>query len=92
MLFVLDKTEQNGKLFAPQIDMIVNDLLLPFWAAIPPREAARLALETAAALDNRLENYPPALLDEIYTYNQRWIVRSLHRGEHLDEVEAALKK
>jgi hypothetical protein len=31
------------------------------------------------------------LLEEIFNYNKRWVVRSLHRGEHLDEAEAALK-
>lgn len=92
VLYVLDKTEQDGKLFIPAIDIFVNDLSLPLWAAIPPREAARIAIETSETLDARLENYPPALLDEIYTYNKRWVVRALHRGEHLDEVDAALKK
>ena len=90
VMYVLDMTECDGKLFIPEIDIFVNDLSLPLWAAIPPREAARLAIETAEALDVRLENYPPALLNEIYTYNKRWIVRALHRGEHLDEVDAAL--
>jgi len=92
VLYVLDKTERDGKLFIPEIDTFVNDLSLPLWAAIPPREAARIAIETSETLDQRLENYPPALLDEIYTYNKRWVVRALHRGEHLDEVDAALKK
>jgi hypothetical protein len=92
VLSVLDKTEQDGKLFIPEIDILVNDLSLPLWAAIPPREAARIAIETAEMLDKRLENYPSARLDEIYAYNKRWVVRALHRGEHLDEAEAALKK
>jgi hypothetical protein len=88
--YVLDMTERNGALFVPQIDLIVNDLSLPFWAAIPPRAAAQLAIAAAEALDERLANYPPALLEEIYAYNKRWVVRALHRGEHLDEVDAAL--
>jgi hypothetical protein len=92
VIAVLDKTEQDGKLFKPEIDISVNDLSLPLWAAIPPREAARMAIETAELLDKRLENYPPVLLDEVYTFNKRWVVRALHRGEHLDEVDAALKK
>ena len=92
VLSILDKTEQDGKLFSPEIDISVNDLSLPLWAAVPPRAAARIVIETAEALDARLENYPPALLDEIYTSNKRWVVRALHRGEHLDEVDAALKK
>jgi len=88
---VLDKTEHDGKLFIPEIDIFVNDLSLPLWAAIPPREAARIAIETAETLDKRLEEYSPALLEEIFNYNKRWVVRSLHRGEHLDEAEAALR-
>ena len=91
VMYVLDRSERNGKLFIPEIDIFVNDLSLPLWAAIPPREAARIAIETSGALDKRLENFPPALLEEIYTYNKRWVVRALHRGEHLNEVDAALK-
>jgi hypothetical protein len=91
VMYVLDMTERDGKLFVPEIDIFVNDLSLPLWAAIPPRQAARIAIETAEALDKRLEGFPPALLEEIYAYNKRWVVRALHRGEHLDEVDAALK-
>jgi hypothetical protein len=92
VMYVLDKTEQDGKLFIPEIDIFVNDLSLPFWAAIPPREAARIAIETSEDLDNRLEVYPQELLEQIYNYNKRWVIRALHRNEHLDEVDAALKK
>jgi nucleotide-binding universal stress UspA family protein len=94
VMHVLDTTERDGKLSVPvpAIDIVVNDIALPLWAAIPPQQAARIAIETAEALDARLENYPPALLDEIDAYNHRWVVRALHRGEHLDEVDAALKK
>ena len=92
VLHVLDCTERDGKLFAAEVDIFVNDLSLPLWAAIPPRVAAQLCIETARTLDLRLENFPPALLEEIYAYNQRWVVRALHRNEHLDEVEASIKK
>jgi Mycothiol maleylpyruvate isomerase N-terminal domain len=91
VMYVLDMTERDGTLFIPEIDIFVNDLSLPLWAAIPPREAARIAIETSEVLDKRLESFPPALLEEIYAYNKRWVVRALHRGEHLDEVDAALK-
>jgi len=43
----------------------------PLWAAIPPRQAARIAVETAEALDRRLEGLPPALIEEIYAYSER---------------------
>jgi hypothetical protein len=91
VMYVLDMTQRDAKLFIPEIDIFVNDLSLPFWAAIPPREAARIAIETAEALDKRLEAYPAALLEEIHAYNKRWVERALHRGAHLDEAEAALK-
>jgi len=90
VLYVLDKTEQDGKLFIPEIDVFINDLSLPLWAAIPPRQAGRIAIETAETLDRRLEAFPPALLGEIYTYNPRWVVRALHRDHHLQEAEQAI--
>jgi hypothetical protein len=92
VMFVLDKTEQDDKLFIPEIDILVNDLSLPLWAAIPPRDAARIGLESAETLDQRLETFPPGLLEEIYAYNPRWVMRALHRNEHLDEADAALKR
>ncbi len=92
VMYVLDMTEKNGTLFIPEIDLFVNDLSLPLWAAVPPREAVRIAMENAEALDKRMEAYPQTLLEEIYNYNKRWVVRALHRNEHLDEAEAALKR
>jgi hypothetical protein len=89
---ILDKTEAAGKLSVAEVDVAVNDLSLPLWAAIPPREAARLALESAEALDRRLESYPPALLEAVGGQSKRWVLRALHRNDHLDEVDAALKR
>lgn len=91
VMYVLDMTERDGKLFVPEIDIFVNDLSLPLWAAVPPREAVRIAMENAEAVDRRLEEYPQALLEEIFNYNKRWVIRALHRNEHLDEADTALK-
>ena len=57
-MYVLEKTRQAGKVVSPDIDIFVNDLSLPLWAAIPPREAARIALECADACDKTLEAFP----------------------------------
>jgi hypothetical protein len=91
-LLGLEWTELDGKPCLPQPAVVVNDLSLPLWAAIPPRAAATIAVETAEALDARLEAFPPALLEEIYVYNKRWVIRALHRNDHLDEVDAALRR
>ena len=91
VMYVLDMTEKDGKLFVPEIDIFVNDLSLPLWAVIPSRDAARICIETSETLDKRLEEYSPELLEEIYNYNKRLVVRALHRNEHLNEVDAGLK-
>jgi len=91
VMYVLDMTEKDNKLFIPEIDIFVNDLSLPLWAVIPPRDAARICIETSETLDKRLEEYSRELLEKIYNYNKRWVIRALHRNEHLDEVDAALK-
>lgn len=92
VMSLLDATERNGKLVFPEIDIAVNDISTPLWAAIPPREAARIAIETAETVDKRLESFPPDLLEEISAYKDRWVVRALHRDEHLDEADKALKR
>ena len=91
VLYVLDRTEQDGALFIPNLDIVINDLSLPLWAAIPPRAAAELALTTSETLDQRLATFPTPLLEQLYAYNERWVVRARHRDAHLDEAEAALR-
>jgi hypothetical protein len=86
----LDRTEQQGKLFTPEIDLVVNDIVLPLLAAIPPTRAAQLAIDTADMLDKRLERLPQSVLEQLFQYNRRWLIRALHRNEHLDDVDAAL--
>jgi hypothetical protein len=90
VLLAVERTGRDGKLFTPDIDLIVNDMLLPFFAAIPAQQAARLAVDTADTLDKRLEALPEPLLEQLLGHNRRWLIRAMHRSEHLDEVEAAL--
>jgi DinB superfamily len=89
-MYVLDRTEPEGKLSTLEIDTTVNDIGLPLFAAIPPREAPRLAIEEAEALDKRIERFPSELLEQIYNYNKRYVIRALHRNEQLDDVDRAL--
>jgi uncharacterized damage-inducible protein DinB len=91
VMYVLDLTGKEGKVVSPDIDVFVNDLSLPLWAAIPAREAARLAVEWADACDKALEAFPESLLQQVYDNRKRNVVRALHRNEHLDEIDLALK-
>ncbi len=89
--YVLDATEREGKFVNPDYHIFVNDVALPFLAAMPPREAADLAIATAEAMDKKLEAYPAELLELVHEGYPRSVFRERHRNEHLDEAEAALK-
>jgi len=91
VIFVLEGTAREGRVYQLELHGDLNDLLLPFWAVLPGREAACLALETAEEADRRLAELPYELLERLYVYNPRWVNRYLHRNAHLDEVDAVLK-
>jgi hypothetical protein len=70
----------------------INDASRPLIHAIPPRELARLALQIAEETDARVAELP---LDRLWPQDPDsplYAVRASHRGEHLDEVEAALAR
>jgi len=91
VMHVMDVMRKTGQAHSPAIEIVVNDLSLPLWAAIPPREAARLALEAADACDKQLEAFPEDLVELMYNNRERDVLRALHRNGHLDEVDLALK-
>ena len=73
-----------------------NDEMLSVWLAMPTREAAREAITVAETLDQKIETLDPDLVEAILSsslwgFNQRRLLdRSLHRREHLDEIDRAL--
>ncbi len=74
---VLDRTRKAGTLSPVDLDSsVVNDILLPTWEIVPGQEAAGLAVETAQALDQQLEAFPPALLEQVQTHNPRVVMRA----------------
>jgi uncharacterized damage-inducible protein DinB len=96
ILALADKVER-GIPFSPSeeepedVDWI-NDASRPLIHAIAPRDAAELALRLAEETDGRVASLPP---DGMYPNDPNSplnAVRAIHRGEHLDEVEAALER
>jgi uncharacterized damage-inducible protein DinB len=70
----------------------LNDSTRPLIHAIAPREAARLALRIAEQTDALVANLP---LDRLWPRDPTSPIfagRGEHRGEHLDEIEAALTR
>jgi hypothetical protein len=70
----------------------INDAGKPLLLALPPRVAARLAVEVAEQVDGRLA----ALTDERIAANQGagepiLLARARHRKTHLDEIEQILR-
>jgi hypothetical protein len=55
-LFLIRKWKKSGVVEPSPIDIdVTNDSLLSIWLAIPPREAANLAVSAAEELDRELE-------------------------------------
>ena len=69
----------------------LNDSIRPIILAVAPRAAADLALRIAEETDARVAELP---LDRMYPLDPESPIsaaRSVHRGEHLDELEQALQ-
>jgi hypothetical protein len=69
----------------------LNDSTRPLIHAIPPRDAAQFALRIAEETDALVATLP---LDRMWPDDPDSPIsaaRSEHRGEHLDEIEAALR-
>jgi hypothetical protein len=95
MLSLADKLER-GVPFSPSdtepedVDWI-NDASRPLIHAIPPLEAARLALRIAEDTDTRVATLPPDRLWPRDPHSPLYAVRASHRGEHLDDIDDALR-
>jgi hypothetical protein len=95
ILALADKLEHNVS-FSPSdtepedVDWI-NDASRPLIHAIPPLETARLALRIAEQTDARVATLPPDRLWPRDPDSPIYALRASHRGEHLDEIQAALQ-
>jgi hypothetical protein len=93
-LFLAGKLQRDGA-FTPSdtepenVDWI-NDSTRPLIHAIPARQAAEVALRIAEETDELVASLSPELVAKIDAYSPLNPVRAHHRGEHLDEIEAAL--
>jgi hypothetical protein len=94
VLSLADKLER-GEPFSPSdgeaedVDWM-NDASRPLIHAIPPLEAAKLSLQIAEETDARVATLPVDRLWPRDPESPLFALRASHRGEHLDEVEAAL--
>ncbi len=86
----------RGEPFAPSdtdpedVDWI-NDASRPLIHAVRTRELAALSLRIAEETDALVATLPPDRLSPSDPESPLYAVRADHRGEHLDEIEAALR-
>ena len=91
-LFLLKKWKNIGIVEATTIDIdVTNDSLLSTWRALSPRVAAKLAVSSAEAIDRELEETSSDLIAKIEGLGEKFrLYRSIHRKQHLDEIEEVL--
>lgn len=78
--------------YEPENTEAVNESAKPLCLALPPRDAAKLALRLAEEADGKVKALSDSMLAKIRAtgappFN---LSRAIHRKEHLDEVESAL--
>lgn len=93
-IYWLDKWARTGEpsVYEPEDTDAANDAAKPLCLALPPRDAAQLALRLAEEADGKVKALSDAMLAKIRAkgdppFN---LSRAIHRKEHLDDIERAL--
>jgi hypothetical protein len=69
---------------------LINEASLHQWDGIPPRTAVQDCLAATAEIDSLIRSLDADVVAEVVQERrERLVDRSLHRGEHLDTIEAA---
>jgi DinB family protein len=91
----IEKYKSDGKPMEFGSDVLtefINAAGLAQWTMTPAGAAAELAVNAAATIDRLIEGLPQEKLDGIRAMNlPRVLDRSLHRKEHLDQIDRALR-
>ncbi len=91
-LALLQKWERGEGRPSPIDPDAINAAMQPLCLAIPPRQAARLAVAAADSVDQKIETLAPEVLSAIRAAgNPVNLNRAEHRGEHLEQIERALE-
>jgi hypothetical protein len=87
----LRRWEREGFSATPVDADPINDAALPGWLAIPGKAAAAEVLAAARLTDERMARVRDDLVTAVVGAGRlRALDRSVHRNEHLDQIERAL--
>ncbi len=94
-IYFLDKWGPSGEpsTYEPEDTDAANDAAKPLCLALPPRVAAQLAVRLAEQADAKVKALSDGMLAKIRAkgnppFN---LSRAIHRKEHLDDIERALR-
>jgi hypothetical protein len=86
-------TKQGTGLSAVDIH-VINTAALPVWRILTRDQVAKLVIEAAEAVEKQLETTPDNVIEWCLAQPSppMNIERAKHRKEHIDQIEAAIKK
>jgi len=98
-LYLVDKLERGLPFTEAEVEPHppdwINDSTRPLIDALAPRAAADLALRVAEEIDGKIASLSPQQAAHTWPADPKSLInplRAAHRGEHLDEIEAALAR
>jgi hypothetical protein len=89
-----EEWERTGTVQLPQIgDAVngINDGMLVWWRSIAPAHVKYEVMAAAEAVDSKAANLPAPIVEAVMAVRPRTLTRAIHRREHLDKVEQALR-
>jgi hypothetical protein len=90
-LFMLKQWLRDGEMPDTGSWEVINDAVAVISRAVPPHAAAQLVVEAAEAIDHALEQLSPDQVAALEAAGkERLLNRSLHRRDHIDQIERAL--
>lgn len=90
--YVLTRWTNGGEPHVELDDDVVNTALEALHQAVEPRAAARLAVEAAKSADAAIARVPDAIASQLIAEDHAYLLRrSGHRGEHIEQIETALR-
>ena len=91
IVVLLCRWKASGVDESPVDSDMINDSLKPLLLTMEPRAAVKLCLSSAEAADAEIETLTPELYEQIQASpNHFRFDRSLHRNDHLNEIEQLL--
>jgi len=90
-IILLDRWEHEPVADSPADGDPINDALLPLTLAIPPRDAAALAIQATEELHRRIAALPAERAALLLSMPESiWLPRSDHWAAHAEQIEAAI--